>query len=342
MTQTAVENGTSTETQAGAGEQRANVPAPAQQQQNKATLQVGARGLTFRTLDELWRFALCVAKSGLAPKGIQTPEAIAVAIQFGFEIGLTPMAALQNIAVVNGRPSIYGDAALAVVQSSGLLAFHFEFAGNAAHRALLPALVHAIESGDMDRETEVRKKLTEIPVNKKADDYGCTVVVRRYGSGLTYSEFTIEDAKMANLWGKEGPWRQYPDRMLKFRARGFALRDKFSDVLKGMKTKEEEDDTLEAEYREVTTGPPVGRVNLHPDNGSRQAAQTPAQPEISDTPPWERSAEQKSEQPTNNAETPADSVPSDSQDKGPEQAPLTDVNTAQAGKRARPQKSLSF
>jgi hypothetical protein len=49
----------------------------------------------------------------------------------------------------------------------------------------------------------------------------------------------VADAKAAKLWGKSGPWTDYPRRMLKFRARGFVLRDVFGDVLKGLRTAEE-------------------------------------------------------------------------------------------------------
>jgi hypothetical protein len=47
------------------------------------------------------------------------------------------------------------------------------------------------------------------------------------------------DAKAAKLWGKAGPWTDYPKRMMKFRARGFLLRDQFGDILKGLRTAEE-------------------------------------------------------------------------------------------------------
>src|SRR5208337_216254 len=54
---------------------------------------------------------------------------------------------------------------------------------------------------------------------------------------------SIADAKLAGLWNKEGPWRTYPKRMLKMRARGFTLRDGFADKLKGLKSVEELHDT---------------------------------------------------------------------------------------------------
>ena len=55
----------------------------------------------------------------------------------------------------------------------------------------------------------------------------------------TVVSFSQEDAVKAKLWGKQGPWQQYPKRMLQLRARGFAIRDAFPDAVKGLITAEE-------------------------------------------------------------------------------------------------------
>lgn len=169
-------------------------------------LGMSARGVTFNDMGDLWRFATAVANSGLAPKGIEKPEAIVVAIQMGLEIGLSPMASLQNIAVINGRPSLWGDAMLAVCRSSGVF-----------------------------DESAFEETVDGEGQNRKA-----TCTVRRLPNGKPYvSTFSMADAKQAGLQGKAGPWTQYPDRMLKMRARGYALRDTFGDFLRGMYTAEE-------------------------------------------------------------------------------------------------------
>lgn len=54
--------------------------------------------------------------------------------------------------------------------------------------------------------------------------------------------FSEAAARRANLWGKSGPWQQYPERMLQMRARAFALRDVFCDVLRGLGSAEEQGD----------------------------------------------------------------------------------------------------
>lgn len=181
-------------------------------------------GVSLSSLEEVFRFSKAVSVSGFAPKGLEKEESIMVAIQLGMELGLTPMAALQNIAVINGRPGIYGDAALALVRSSGLLEVfseHYEVAGK------------KLVTSDGDPRN---------PTTAELKDETCSAVCRykrRGEDSVQASLFSVGDAKLATLLGKAGPWTQYPARMLKFRARGFGLRDGFGDVLKGLRTTEE-------------------------------------------------------------------------------------------------------
>jgi hypothetical protein len=139
---------------------------------------------------------------------MEKPESVLIAIQLGMELGMTPMSALQNTAVINGRPAIYGDAALALVRASGQLVSYSEK-----------------EIGEAGKDSQ-----------------GWTVTVQRNGFDAASETFTVADAKSAKLWGKSGPWTDYPRRMLKFRARGFLLRDQFGDILKGLRTVEESRD----------------------------------------------------------------------------------------------------
>lgn len=169
-----------------------------------------ARGLALATFDDAFRFAKVVASTEFAPKDFRgKPEACMLAIQHGAELGLGPMQSLQCIAVINGRPSIWGDAALALVQASAVCEY----------------VTEEIEEGK-DGEALVAI---------------CTAKRRGYPRP-TVVKFSVADAKKAGLWGKSGPWTQYPKRMLQLRARGFALRDAFPDVLKGLITAEEAQD----------------------------------------------------------------------------------------------------
>lgn len=166
------------------------------------------RGLSLQSVTDAMKFSETVANSDFAPKDFRgKPASCMLAIQCGAEIGLAPLQALQSIAVVNGRPAVYGDAALAVVKASHVCEY-------------------VIEACDGDGEQMVAT---------------CTAQRKGYPQP-TVVKFSVADAKKAGLWGKSGPWSQYPRRMLQMRARGFALRDAFPDVLKGLVTAEEAQD----------------------------------------------------------------------------------------------------
>ena len=90
-----------------------------QSKSNQVTMGFGQRGAEIRTLDDAFRIAKAMHLSGFSP--LKTVEANFIAIQLGAEIGLPPMAAVQSIYAVNNRPAMYAEAALAVVEKSGLL-----------------------------------------------------------------------------------------------------------------------------------------------------------------------------------------------------------------------------
>ena len=188
-----------------------------------------AGGLALATMGEAMQFASMVAKSDFAPKDFKgKPESCLLAIQHGSEVGLSPMQSLQSIAVINGRPTIWGDAALALVQSSPACEYIKEY----------------IE-GDGDQAVAV-----------------CEVKRRGYPAA-TVSTFSMFDAKRAGLAGKSGPWTQYPARMLALRARGFALRNAFADALRGLVTAEEAQDYPLAEAAKEPAKEPASVPEVH-------------------------------------------------------------------------------
>jgi hypothetical protein len=156
-------------------------------------------------LDSCWKLAKIIVSSELGPKALNTVEKVFVAIQMGANIGLSPMQAIQGIAVVNGKPALYGDTMLAIIKASGLL--------------------------ESIKEEVIGDGQTMV----------ATCVVRRKGEAEpTVGEWSVADATKAGKWGSPGPWTQYPKRMLQMRARSFALRDAFPDLLLGLQHTVEE------------------------------------------------------------------------------------------------------
>lgn len=172
----------------------------------------GRFSLVPRNLSEAMEFAKLISTSGVVPSEYAgKPGDILVAVQMGMEVGLKPLQALQSIACINGRPTIWGDAALALVKQSGKL--------------------ELIEERSSDEAL-------------KSKEGKCTV--KRIGeTNKVTRSFSIEDAQKAGLQGRGGPhapWQTYPGRMLQMRARSWALRDVFPDVLKGLSVREEVED----------------------------------------------------------------------------------------------------
>ena len=175
-----------------------------------AIAKTGGAGFSLQpqNVTEAMQMAEMLSKSQMIPKNYQNkPQDTLVAMMMGSELGLHPIQALQNIAVINGKPSIYGDAMLALVQN------HSAFGG-------------------------IQESFDE------AAQVATCIVWRKNGEKHTVT-FSQADAKQAGLWAKAGPWSQYPKRMMTFRARGFALRDQFADALAGLISREEAEDMPE-------------------------------------------------------------------------------------------------
>ena len=214
-------------------------------------------GLTPQSLEAAMEMANLLAKSNMVPKDyIGNPGNIIVAIQWGAEIGLPPLQAMQNLAVINGRPALWGDAVMALVRGSGLL-------------------------------EDFREDVT---------DQGATCTVKRRGEQPVSRHFSVEDAKKAGLWGKQGPWQQYPKRMLQMRARSWAIRDVFTDVLKGINIKEvlEDDEVKHMGQAEIVPngqpvpGPAASRTDsLKAQLAARKAATSQPAPVMADGEPME-------------------------------------------------------
>lgn len=205
------------------------------------------------SMDEAYRLAKAVCMSGLAPRGLDKPEAAMVAILHGMEIGLTPMMALQKIAVINGRPTLWGDGALGLVRASGLCKYVKEWIDGADDRRI--AYCETLRAGETD------------PVKRA---------------------FSVADAKKAGLWGKQGPWQNFPERMLQMRARAFTLRDTYADVLGGMYLAEELQGEEPTHYNAAPgsrlTPPPAPAIEAPKQEAETTAAAPKAPEPVADAP----------------------------------------------------------
>ena len=178
--------------------------------------------LSPQTFEQALTFANYLADSDMVPKDFKgKPGNCLIAMQWGMEVGLKPLQAMQNIAVINGRPSMWGDSLIALVRASELCEYVLE---------------------DMDSN-------------------GTAICrVKRRGEQEQIRTFSNDDAKVAGLTGKQGPWTTSPKRMKQMRARAFALRDVFPDVLKGMPMAEEVMDYQEIKPEAKQIDPATGEI----------------------------------------------------------------------------------
>lgn len=169
-----------------------------------------------RNIEEVARIAQAVIVAGLAPesysKGARDDNAVAskimIGIMKGAEIGLAPLTALANIAIINGRACLWGDGAVALVQASG-----------------------KVKNWEETYEGDPAK-----------DDYTAICRIWRIGQEIPYEgRFSVGDARRARLLTK-GPWVEYQARMQMWRARSYAMRTGFADCLCGLAIAEEAQD----------------------------------------------------------------------------------------------------
>lgn len=177
--------------------------------------------ITPRDLDEAWRYSEMIFRSGTAPDSYDNdPKKIIIGVLAAMELGVPPMTGLRNIAIINKRPAIWGDLAIALCQSKGVIQkFEHHYTG--------------------EEDTSVET------ANAFPDNYTCHVTIWRRGQESPYEgHYSVRDAKRAGLWmnPRKRPWIESPKRMLFNRARAFPLRDGFADCLAGLAIAEEVSD----------------------------------------------------------------------------------------------------
>ena len=172
-----------------------------------------------RTMSEAWKLAQTFHASGLLPRGIASPEAAFTIIATGAELGLSPMASLRSIHIIEGKP----------VLSAALIA------------------------GIVQR----RPDLCEGFVLVESSDTIATYETTRRGQAPVRMSFTIEQAQRARLTDKDN-WKKYPHAMLRARASAELARAVYPDVVGGLYDPDEIPgaEVRTAEPRPVVQPPP--------------------------------------------------------------------------------------
>jgi hypothetical protein len=154
------------------------------------------------TLHDKMEMAEVFVKSNLMPRGLDKPEKVVIALEMGHELGLPPLIAIMNIAVINNKPTLKADMMVALALRSGK--------------------IEDIRISFIGKEHE------------NDENYGCRVTIKRKDiKTLFKATFTRRDAKVAGLSFKDN-WQKYERRMLKHRAMAFCIRDSLPEIFAGI------------------------------------------------------------------------------------------------------------
>ena len=165
-------------------------------------------------LAEAEAFAKRLANSPLTPDSLRgKPEDIFLIMATGHELGLSPMAAVRGLYVINNRIGIYSALAVSLVKRHGSCE-HFTLVESTAQRA--------------------------------------TYKTKRTGESETTLTFTIEQARVAGYLTK-GPWRATPEAMLRARAARALAEAVYPDALYGMPWDGDDSDEVLAAAQESKT-----------------------------------------------------------------------------------------
>lgn len=216
-----------------------------------------------QTFEEVYRFANTAFKAGMLPRQTkrekidgkwqaveESDEAVlargTMLLLQAMEIGMPPMAALQLMALINGRISVHSEGVPGLLLARGCkIKRWWTGTGTSAAGELIPG---SVPDDSTTHHTEI---------------------VRPDGGRFSAS-FSVADAKRAGLWqtqakvtrgygndsrevDNDSPWFRYWQRMMPARSLGFAAKDGAADYMRGIAIREEIEDMARASAaRDVT------------------------------------------------------------------------------------------
>lgn len=181
-------------------------------------------GLALTTLDDQLRFADHLLTQKMISDSFKTPQQVVIGFQYAKALGVPEILALRMMYVINGRPALFGDGPLSLVQRTGLITSLKEFYIN--------------EKGD---EICFQNK------NLKDRPYASITQVARRDQMMSQEDFfSLDDMEVAkinmNNFGKvKDVWAKFERIMIRYKARSMALKSKFTDVLAGIPIAEYDD-----------------------------------------------------------------------------------------------------
>lgn len=167
-----------------------------------------------KSFEDAQRIASMLSSSTLVPKEFQGKEGLAncmIALELAQRLNASPMAVMQNLYIIHGRPSWSAQYIIAAINTCGKFSpLRFKMDGQGADRT-------------------------------------CTAqAVDKSGELLEGGEVSIQMAKDEGWYAKNGSkWKTMPEQMLRYRAAAFFGRLYAPEIMMGMQTAEELNDVIE-------------------------------------------------------------------------------------------------
>jgi hypothetical protein len=200
-----------------------------------------------RSLGEAMELAKMLAGSALLPRNLKTPQDVLVVMMTGKELGISTMQAVRSIWVNNGKPELSADLLVGLVKR---------------HRDVCEWFI----------------------VEDESDEQHGVVTTKRVGAPKPERfTYTLEDARLAGLLGKDN-WRRHPKDMLLARACARAARKVYPDLVANMYLPDELEDVRPAqrEEREINPAPVTKTAELKEQLKARglKAEEKPVGPKL--------------------------------------------------------------
>ena len=173
--------------------------------------------MTVQTIGLTMQAAEMLAKSTVIPGVFQRNSAnCLIALDMALRLQVNPLMVMQNLYIIDGKPSWSGQFLIAVINKSGYYKTPLRF--------------------DMSGD---------------GDDYGCVAwVIDKSGERLESTKITIAMAKQEKWWSKRdkngnevSKWQSMPEQMMRYRAASFFARTYCPEITMGLMTQEEALDT---------------------------------------------------------------------------------------------------
>ena len=193
--------------------------------------------------EDAQRMAKVLVTSKLVPTAFQNNLGdCMIALEMANRMGVNPIAVMQNLYIVHGKPSWSAQFIVAAINQSGRF-----------------------------------KTTIMYEVTGEGDSKGCIAYAFDFeGNRVDSPRVTVEMAKKEGWYTKNGSkWQTMEDLMLRYRAATFFGRLYTPDLLMGMQTKEEIDDAIDVKIDE----PEVPKVDLNALAAKKEASVETQKPE---------------------------------------------------------------